>query len=61
MNKIKYYREYYGISQRQLAMNAKISHTEMVYIESGKHAPNVYLAIRIAKILKVQVENLFME
>ena len=61
MNRIKYYREYYGMSQRQLAMYAKISNVEVNYIESGKHTPSVYKAIRIAKVLKVPVEKLFFE
>ena len=61
MNHIKYYREYYGMSQRQLALYTKISHAEMAYIESGTHVPSVYIAIRLARVLKVTVEKLFVE
>jgi len=61
MNKIKYYREYYGISQRQLARLTKISYAEMSYIESNIHTPSVYIAIRISKIFKVPVEAVFFE
>lgn len=59
MNKIKYYRDYYGISQRWLALKTGISHVEMSYIESDKRMPNVYTAIKLAKVLKVSVEELF--
>jgi len=61
VNKIKYYREYYGISQRQLARHAKVSYAEMSYIEADLRIPNVYMAMRIAKILKVPVEAIFIE
>lgn len=61
MNMIKYYREYYTISQRELSRKAEISHVEMHYIEVGKRIPNVFIAIRIAKALNVPVEGLFIE
>jgi len=61
MNKIKYYREYYGISQRQLARRIGISYAEMSYIESNIHTPSVYVAIRISKVFKVPVEAIFFE
>jgi len=49
------------MSQRQLALYAKISHVELNHIENGKRTPNVYIAIRIAKVLKIPVEGLFIE
>ena len=61
MNHVKYYRQYYKMSQRQLALYAKISHVELNHIENGKRTPNVYIAIRIAKVLKIPVEGLFIE
>lgn len=59
MNNIKYWREYHGISQRWLANKIGISYAEMSYIESDKHWPSVYIAIDLAKALKVSVEELF--
>lgn len=61
MNHVRYYRESHGMSQRQLAIYAKISHVELNHIESNKRTPNVYIAIRIAKVLKIPVEGLFVE
>jgi len=61
MNHVRYYRENYGMSQRQLAMYAKISHVELNHIERNKRTPNVYIAIRIAKVLKIPIEGLFIE
>ena len=58
-NKIRYYREYHTISQREVARRAKISSPEMSAIERGINLPNVITAIRIAKALKVTVEELW--
>ena len=60
-NNIAYYRDYYGISQRQLAREVKISSAEITLIEANKRIPNVHIALRIAKFLKVSVESLFIE
>lgn len=58
-NKIRYYREYHAISQREVARRAKISSPEMSSIERGINLPNVITAIRIAKALEVTVEELW--
>jgi DNA-binding XRE family transcriptional regulator len=60
-NRIKSYREYYGISQRELASKAGISHAEMNFIEVEKRIPNVFIAQRIARVLKVSTDKLFVE
>jgi len=49
------------MSQRQLAMYAKISNVELNHIENERRTPNVFIAIRIAKVLKIPVEGLFIE
>lgn len=58
-NKIRFYREYEGLSQREVARRVRISSTEMSNIERGVKLPNVITAIRIAKVLKVTVEALW--
>ena len=58
-NKIRFYREYEGLSQREVARRVRISRTEMSNIERGVKLPNVITAIRIAKVLKVTVEALW--
>lgn len=58
-NKIRFYREYEGLSQREVARRVQISSTEMSNIERGVKLPNVITAIRIAKVLKVTVEALW--
>lgn len=56
---VKHYRTYAGISQRALAQMAGTSASTICEIESGKRLPNVLLAIRIAHILEVTVEDLW--
>ena len=58
-NKIRFYREYEGLSQREVAQRVRISSTEMSNIERGVKLPNVITAIRIAKVLRVTVEALW--
>lgn len=58
-NKIKKCREYYGLSQRELAKKVGISSSQMNYIEANLRIPNVYTGIRIARILNSTVEKLF--
>lgn len=61
INRVQEAREYYGLSQRELAKATDISSSMLNYIESGKRTPTVYTAIRIAKALKTTVEELFIE
>lgn len=49
------------MTQSDLAQQADISQRTISDIETGKHVPTVYVAIRIAKALKVKVEDLFKE
>lgn len=58
-NEIRFYREYEGLSQREVARRVRISSTEMSNIERGVKLPNVITAIRIAKVLRVTVEALW--
>lgn len=52
-------REYYGLTQQELANKVGISKSMLSYIETGKRAPNVYIAMDIAEALNITVENLF--
>lgn len=60
-NKVEFFRNYYGLSQRQLAEKANISHAEMNFIEAEKRIPNVFIAQRIAKVLDISTDELFIE
>lgn len=57
-NKVRYYRTYYGYTQRELARMAKTAASTICEIESGR-LPNAVLAIRIARALRAKVEDLW--
>ncbi len=57
--KVKYYRTFEGLSQRELALLSGTAASTICEIESGKRIPNVLLAVRIARVLGKQVEELW--
>jgi putative transcriptional regulator len=59
-NLLKLYRVKNGdLTQQDLAEKVKVSRQTINSIEAGKKCPSVDLAIRLAKALKVKVEDLF--
>lgn len=58
-NRIKERRVELGMSQEQLARQARIGHSTISEIEAGKHNPTVDVALKIARALEKTVEELF--
>lgn len=58
-NNLKKYREKQCFTQDELAEKANISVRQIRNIESGKVKTSVYIAIKLAQILKTTVEELF--
>ena len=58
-NTVSYWREYQGISQRELARIVGVTSGEISGIERGVHLPNVVTAILITRALGVPVEKLW--
>lgn len=58
-NRVKEYRDYHGMSQRELARRCRTGHATISEIETGERLPNVVLAIKIAKVLHTTAEKLF--
>jgi len=59
VNKLKEYRARYHLSQTELGNLAGVSRQTISLIERGDYNPSVTLALKIAKILNVTVEDLF--
>lgn len=57
--KLKDLRDYYGISQRELARRVGVGKTTISEIERGDRLPNVLTAIRIARALETTVEEIW--
>jgi len=58
-NKLKFLRRAASMTQSELAEKAGVSRQTVYAIEKGKYVPSVRLALRLAKILHVKVEDIF--
>jgi putative transcriptional regulator len=56
--KVKKTREENGLSQEELAHQAGIYRTYIGHIENGRYSPSAYILYKIAKTLKVKVDEL---
>lgn len=57
--KIKGYREKVGMKQSELAELVNVRRETIVCLENGKYNPSLKLAMDIAKVFDIQVEELF--
>lgn len=60
-NKVKTHRVLADLTQEDLAQQVGVTRQTVLAIEKGNYAPSVVLALRLAKILKCSVEDLFDE
>jgi putative transcriptional regulator len=58
-NTVKLERARINLSQQELAERVQVSRQTIHSIESGKFMPSYILAIKIARVLNVPVEELF--
>ena len=58
-NRLKEYRARLGINQSELGKKAGVSRQTRSLIERGDYSPSVTLALKLAKIFQVQVEDIF--
>lgn len=59
LNYLKEYRSRMGINQTELGKLAGVSRQTISLIERGDYSPSVTLALKIAKICQVTVEDIF--
>lgn len=57
--RIKEYRELAGLKQAQLAELVNARRETIVHLENGRYNPSLKLAMDIAKVFNVTVEELF--
>jgi putative transcriptional regulator len=58
-NELKAYRARLGINQAELGQLAGVSRQTISLIERGDYSPSVTLAIKLASICRVTVEEIF--
>ena len=59
ITKVKEYREKAGMKQSELAEKVKARRETIVHLENGKYNPSLKLAMDIARVFGVSVEELF--
>lgn len=59
VTRIKEYRENAGMKQSELAELVSVRRETIVCLENGRYNPSLKLAMDIAKVFDVQVEDLF--
>lgn len=60
LNRLKEYRSSKGINQTELGKLAGVSRQTISLIERDDYSPSVTLALKIARIFQVSVEDIFM-
>lgn len=60
LNRLKEYRSSKWINQTELGKLAGVSRQTISLIERGDYSPSVTLALKIARIFQVSVEDIFM-
>ena len=58
-NEVKKYRKAVNLTQEELARNLSVTRQTINAIENNKYNPTLELALKMARYLKVSVEDLF--
>ena len=58
-NKLKVFRAMHDWTQEELARRISVTRKTINTIEKGKYVPSTYLALKLAKVFHVKVEDLF--
>ena len=58
-NKLKNYRALLGVNQQEMGKLAGVSRQTISQIERGDYSPSVTLALKLAKLCNVTVEDIF--
>lgn len=58
-NRLKEYRAGIGVNQQELGAMVHVSRQTISLIERGDYSPSVTLALKLAKVFDVKVEDIF--
>lgn len=59
LNRLKEYRSRLGVNQTEMGKLAGVSRQTISQMERGDYSPSVTLALKLAKICEVNVEDIF--
>lgn len=58
-NTLKVWRAKHDLTQEELANKVDVSRQTIIALEKGKYNPSVELALKIAKVFDISVEDVF--
>ena len=58
-NRLKEFRQHFNLTQEELASRVGVRRETIVFLEQGKYNPSLRLALDIARVFKIGVEELF--
>lgn len=58
-NKLRESRDKAGLSQEKLAEKTGVTRQTIISIENGKYVPSLELSLKLAKLFKCKIEDLF--
>lgn len=59
-NLLTEYRKAKGLTQKELALQVKVTPRTIISIEKGKYKPSLILAYKLAQVFNTSIEHLFM-
>jgi putative transcriptional regulator len=59
-NRLEEFRTRNGWTQQELADRVEVSRQTIISLEGGRYNPSILLAFRLARLFKLQIEELFM-
>lgn len=59
INQIKVYRAQFNLSQEDLAIKVGVRRETISNLEKGKYNPSLLLAMQIARVFQVKVDDVF--
>ncbi|MEZ4104004.1 MAG: helix-turn-helix transcriptional regulator [Candidatus Paceibacterota bacterium] len=60
-NKVQQFRKRLNLTQADLALKVEVTRQTIISVEKENYVPSVQLAMKLAKVLKTSVEDLFYE
>ncbi len=60
INEVSTLRSAKGLTQEVLASKVQVSRQTIIALEKGNYTPSILLALKIASVFKVPVEDIFM-
>jgi len=59
-NRLEEFRIRNGWTQQELADRVEVSRQTIISLENGRYNPSILLAFRLARLFKLQIEDLFL-